>query len=488
MAIPFQLDTSIPMSYKPGPSVLEQASSIMSLADMMDQRKFRQAEIERLKKERESDLELGKTLSKLYAPVQTPQVQTPVQPSIQSTQTPIQPSIQPTQIPSDQETVERETFDQFLDRRLKEIKQPDQTPIQPIEQPVQIPIQPIQPVPVQAPIQPVQPLPEQPQISMELSEEEKDAVAKAYSTGGYAKGSAFYDRILKHKSNLLESEKLSQEIKKLRGEASTRETDLLTKQFELDKQKAGRIANAMYAIDDPIKDYPLIVREARRLGIGADRVPDQYDPQAVDQFVNENRPIESQVSEKKSLRDAEKAKKETVFNQEKDLRDKFSTLTKDYVAVRDSYKRINSLQASPAGDMGLIFNIMKMFDPGSTVRESEYATAQNAGSVPTRIVSLYNSVIQGTKLTPEQRADFKNTAENLMRGQSQTFGQLKNYYENLATQYELDPKKITGGIEINLPKKKSIIRSKEEEAALKWAKENPNNPDAKWLLQQTGGE
>ena len=35
-----------------------------------------------------------------------------------------------------------------------------------------------------------------------------------------------------------------------------------------------------------------------------------------------------------------------------------------------------------AGDMALIFSYMKMLDPNSTVREGEYATAQDAGSIP----------------------------------------------------------------------------------------------------------
>jgi len=43
--MPFQLDTSIPQSYKFGPGPLEQMKDVMSLADLMDQRKVRKLQI-----------------------------------------------------------------------------------------------------------------------------------------------------------------------------------------------------------------------------------------------------------------------------------------------------------------------------------------------------------------------------------------------------------------------------------------------------------
>ena len=67
-------------------------------------------------------------------------------------------------------------------------------------------------------------------------------------------------------------------------------------------------------------------------------------------------------------------------------------------------------RGTPAGDIALIFGFMKIQDPGSTVREGEYATAENSASIPDRVRQAYNKAIEGDKLTPEQRADFLNTA------------------------------------------------------------------------------
>jgi len=45
-------------------------------------------------------------------------------------------------------------------------------------------------------------------------------------------------------------------------------------------------------------------------------------------------------------------------------------------------------------------------DPTSTVREGEAASVQNAGNIPDRIIGLYNSILKGQRLSPEQRSDF----------------------------------------------------------------------------------
>ena len=64
---------------------------------------------------------------------------------------------------------------------------------------------------------------------------------------------------------------------------------------------------------------------------------------------------------------------------------------------------------------------MKILDPGSVVREGEFATAQNTGSVPESVSALYNRVLNGQRLTDTQRADFLNQAQNLVRSQQQLF-------------------------------------------------------------------
>lgn len=105
------------------------------------------------------------------------------------------------------------------------------------------------------------------------------------------------------------------------------------------------------------------------------------------------------------------------------LRKSVSDAGKDFRKVEAAKNRIvrTGSKATAASDISLIFNFMKMNDPGSTVREGEFATAQNSAGVPGRIVSAYNNLLEGTRLNPDQRADFVQQSEDLFAAQRQSF-------------------------------------------------------------------
>lgn len=81
-----------------------------------------------------------------------------------------------------------------------------------------------------------------------------------------------------------------------------------------------------------------------------------------------------------------------------------------------------------------------MLDPGSTVREGEFATAQNAGGVGTRLISLYNNIRDGTRLTDDQRADFVGRATGLYEKASEDFAATRKTYTDIAEKlgYDID--------------------------------------------------
>ena len=99
------------------------------------------------------------------------------------------------------------------------------------------------------------------------------------------------------------------------------------------------------------------------------------------------------------------------------LQDDFRKESQVFREQADAMRRIEASteDASPAGDLALIFNYMKMLDPGSTVREGEFATASNSASVPERLRGLYNQTIEGTRLTDSQRTDFVNRAGRIFK-------------------------------------------------------------------------
>ncbi len=109
-------------------------------------------------------------------------------------------------------------------------------------------------------------------------------------------------------------------------------------------------------------------------------------------------------------------------------------VTKDMINIDAALGKVMAADSSPAGDMSLIYGFMKIQDPGSTVREGEFATAQNAGSIPERIRASYNKALNGERLTPNQRNDFKKSAADLAKAQYKTFeGYIKPHMQAVKT-------------------------------------------------------
>lgn len=123
------------------------------------------------------------------------------------------------------------------------------------------------------------------------------------------------------------------------------------------------------------------------------------------------------------------------------IRKEFTAQSKDFVSVRDSYARIEEVKTNPsaAGDLALIFNFMKMLDPGSTVRESEFANAQNAAGIPDRIRNIWNRAKSGERLADGQRDDFVSQAEGLMRAQRGKQLELETQYKGIAERGGINP-------------------------------------------------
>jgi hypothetical protein len=124
------------------------------------------------------------------------------------------------------------------------------------------------------------------------------------------------------------------------------------------------------------------------------------------------------------------------------FRKEYNDNTKVYQDVKASYGRVISADDNAVGDLSLIFGYMKMLDPGSVVREGEFATAQNAAGVPERVLNLYNKVASGERLSPSQRAAFKNQAERLFNSAGEQEAAVRSGLERIAKGYGLNPSNI----------------------------------------------
>lgn len=124
------------------------------------------------------------------------------------------------------------------------------------------------------------------------------------------------------------------------------------------------------------------------------------------------------------------------------FRKEYNDQTKPYQEVKSAYGRVLSSEDSAVGDLSLIFGYMKMLDPGSVVREGEFATAQNAAGVPERIMNIYNKVATGQRLSPSQRESFKGQAKGLYSSALEGEKTVRTGLERISKGYGLNTENI----------------------------------------------
>lgn len=137
---------------------------------------------------------------------------------------------------------------------------------------------------------------------------------------------------------------------------------------------------------------------------------------------------------------------ERQTDNETELRKEWQTdpTTKATKDVSSAYAKMQqaSKKASAAGDMSLIYGFMKMQDPGSTVREGEYASAEQARGVSDSVLNLYNKAKDGVRLTDAQRADFLNQAQGMHEAQMGRQEEFNKMYEDIARRKGYSPNNV----------------------------------------------
>jgi hypothetical protein len=169
---------------------------------------------------------------------------------------------------------------------------------------------------------------------------------------------------------------------------------------------------------------------------------------AIAQYKQKDREIDATSSK------TQRAITKEQFDMEDKLFNKYEMLSAEpreaffgYQKVRnaaESYKAAAARGEKPSGasDIALLIGFMKTLDPGSVVRETEYATAKNAGGVSETIRNLYNSVKDGVLLTPKLREDFIKAATSQVDSYVKRQISLDKKYTKRAKDYNLNPERV----------------------------------------------
>jgi len=152
------------------------------------------------------------------------------------------------------------------------------------------------------------------------------------------------------------------------------------------------------------------------------------------------------------------------FSNENSLRDEYMAQTANFRIINDAYKKIMTTADTGAGDMSLLYQYVKLLDPGSVVRESEFATAAASGSFGDQVQAGVQRIATGKRLTPELTTQFRNEAQNIFDQQQSSANQTAEQYRRLAIDYGLDPMRVVPG------SAKSYATEAEADAAFKSGK------------------
>lgn len=133
------------------------------------------------------------------------------------------------------------------------------------------------------------------------------------------------------------------------------------------------------------------------------------------------------------------------------IRGQFLTQAKDFSDTLRAYQRIEDAVKDPsaAGDIAVLFGYMKMLDPGSVVRESEFATAANAAGVPEQIRNAWNRLMTGQRLGEAgapTREDIADRGRRLVSGQLDLHEQSERAFRAIGKKRKGDPEEIVPDI------------------------------------------
>lgn len=135
-----------------------------------------------------------------------------------------------------------------------------------------------------------------------------------------------------------------------------------------------------------------------------------------------------------------------AFEQEEKLRKEFQVRNKVYGELGTTYSNIESSSKAKSGpgDIALITGFMKMLDPGSVVRETEFATARDTAGLYTRLENSLKKAESGQFLQPKQREEFVNLAKQYLDSAQKKSGEDRKALGVVVKNYKLNPDNVFG--------------------------------------------
>jgi murein DD-endopeptidase MepM/ murein hydrolase activator NlpD len=135
---------------------------------------------------------------------------------------------------------------------------------------------------------------------------------------------------------------------------------------------------------------------------------------------------------------------DSEFDKANTLRDEFQGLdiVKDFKEIQDKAALVKSIVESGVsgpGDLALVFAFMKSLDPTSVVRESEYDSAADSGSIFAGIFAKFNGQFSKGQILPQSvRDEFLGLVQQQLEVKNNSFQTDLDFYTDLANKSGVD--------------------------------------------------
>jgi hypothetical protein len=137
---------------------------------------------------------------------------------------------------------------------------------------------------------------------------------------------------------------------------------------------------------------------------------------------------------------------EKTFAQEEKIRKEWQGRSKVYSELQGTFNNIKASAdtGNGPGDIALITSFMKMLDPGSVVRETEFATARDTAGLFTQLENRLQKAKNGELLGPAQRAEYVALSKKYLDSAQKKADQEKKDLGIVVKNYRLNPENVFG--------------------------------------------
>ena len=130
------------------------------------------------------------------------------------------------------------------------------------------------------------------------------------------------------------------------------------------------------------------------------------------------------------------------------LRKEFTAQSKElgYRDLQNAWNKVQSAEKTGAGDLTILYSYIKALDPTSVVREGEINLTKAAESIPSNIIRAYQQAKQGKIMSDKLRSEMTREVGLMYNERAKQQQELNAYYSGLATDMQIDPQKVVGGV------------------------------------------